>query len=315
MGDVRSQIRAEPPASTRAWVAQCVGSRARVDAWMTLEGGSACAIHAVDVIDAVGLRHPLVLKRFFRADWLAREPEVAAREARHLKLLEAVDLEIPRLVGVDPDASVCDHPAVLMTRLPGRSELLPENLDTWLNGLAEPLIVLHALGEDICGQLAPYRSYNDLATLQVPGWSQRPKVWQRVLERVRGDRPAFGPRFVHRDYHPTNLLWTRGRVTGVLDFTDSSRGPASVDVGHCRLNLAQLHGPKTAERFLEIHEALAPGSIEVDPYWDLLALIDILPGPEGVYWGWTKLGVGGLTTPLVRERLDDYAAQLVAKRG
>ena len=72
---------------TLAWVAECVGARARVDGWMLLEGGSACAIHGVDVLDARGVRQPLVLKRFFRRDWVAREPDLAAREARHLEWL------------------------------------------------------------------------------------------------------------------------------------------------------------------------------------------------------------------------------------
>lgn len=315
--DVRALIRRDPSPETFSWVADRVaahvGTRARVDGWMILSGGSACAIHAIDVMDDRGQRLPLVLKRFFRRDWLAREPDIAAREARHLQALACVDLPIPRWVGVDPQGEVCDHPAVLMTRLPGRSELVPDDMDAWLRGLVEPLAVLHDIADDRLAAFGEYRSYNDLEALAVPAWSSCPAIWQQLIERVRGERPGFVPRFVHRDYHPTNLLWTRGRVSGVLDFTDSSRGPAAADLGHCRLNLAQLHGPDVAERFLAMHQALAPGSIEIDPYWDMLSLVEVLPGPDDVYWGWTNLGVRHLTTRVVRERLDAYAAGLVAK--
>ncbi len=313
--DVRSRIRADPPPATFSWLAECVGARARVDSWMILAGGSACAVHAVDVVDASGLRHPLVLKRFFREDWLTREPDLAAREARHLEKLSATPLPIPRLVGVDPQASRCDWPAVLMTRLPGRSELVPEDMDDWLLGLVEPLPVLHGLSESVYADLAPYRAYAQVDELVVPEWSARPDAWKRAIDCVQAPPPSTRERFVHRDYHPTNVLWTQSRVSAILDFTDSSRGPAAADLGHCRLNLAQLHGPDVAERFLALHESTAPGSIELDPYWDLLSLIEILPGPPSVYWGWRNLGVRGLTPEIVRDRLDDYAGRLVAKLG
>ena len=313
MKDVKAQIRGRPSDETFAWVVAAVGSRARLDSWMVAEGGSACAIHAVDVVDGRGVRHPLLLKRFFREQWLAREPDLAEREARHLTLLEHVDLPIPRLVAVDPWAEECDLPAVLMTRLPGRTELLPSDMDAWLRSLVEPSVVLHSLPESVWSGFPPYRSYGDLERLQVPRWTHRPDVWERVIERLQAPPTVAAPRFVHRDYHPNNLLWTQGRLTGVLDFTDSSHGPAAVDLGHCRINLAQLHGPDVADRFLELHESVAPGSVELDPYWDLLSLASMLPGPEGVYWGWRNLGVTHLTAAICWQRLDEFAGRVVAR--
>lgn len=313
MEDVKAQIRARPSGDTLRWVAAAVGAGARVDAWMVAPGGSACAIHAVDVVDVRGSRHPLLLKRFFREDWLAREPDLAEREARHLELLQGVDLPIPELVAVDPRASETDLPAVLMTRLPGRTRLLPSDLDAWLRSLVEPLVVLHGLPESVASSFPPYRSYSDLGTLEIPGWTRRPELWERVIDRLRRPPPAAEDRFVHRDYHPNNLLWTHGRISGVLDFTDSSHGPAAVDLGHCRINLAQLHGPDVADRFVEVHEAIAPGQIELDPYWDLWSLANVLPGPEGVYWGWRNLGITHLTDEMIWERTDELTARVVAR--
>jgi hypothetical protein len=312
-GDVRARIRADPPAATLAWAAACVGASARVDSWMILDGGSACAIHALDVVDAHGGRHPLVLKRFFRQDWVEREPDVAEREARHLDLLAGVDLPIPRLVGVDAYAGVCDLPSVLMTRLPGRAQLLPDDMDVWLRRLVEPLPVLHAIDGWRVASLAPHRSYVAIDRLTVPDWSSCKPTWARAIECVQGPAPEALDRFVHRDYHPTNVLFTQGRVSAVLDFTDASRGPAAADLAHCRLNLALLHGPAVAERFLEIHEEVAPGSIELSPYWDLLDLVEVLPGPPSVYWGWRNLGVTQLSEEIVGQRADEYVSLLVAK--
>ena len=45
------------------------------------------------------------------------------------------------------------------------------------------------------------------------------------------------------------------------------RGPADVDVGHCRLNLAVLYSAELAADFLAAYEADA--GLRVDPYWDI----------------------------------------------
>jgi aminoglycoside phosphotransferase (APT) family kinase protein len=202
-----------------------------------------------------------------------------------------------------------------MTRLPGRSVLMPEDLDAWLHSIALPLHVLHSLPDASARELPRYRQYGDPHTVTVPTWSKRADVWERVIERLQAPPPAVTDRFVHRDYHPTNLLWIQGGLSGVLDFTNSSYGPAGVDLGHCSINLAQLHGPDVADRFVEIYESVARGAIEIDPYWDLVSLLNVLPGPEGVYWGWRNLGVTHLTAELCWGRLDEFAARRVAALG
>jgi hypothetical protein len=46
-----------------------------------------------------------------------------------------------------------------------------------------------------------------------------------------------------------------------------------------------------------------------------LAWVAECVGADGVYWGWLNLGVSGLSTQIVRARLDDYVARLVAELG
>ena len=76
--------------------------------------------------------------------------------------------------------------------------------------------------------------------------------------------------FIHGDFQHFNFLWTRGRLTGVVDWGAASTEPPSADVGHCRLNLAVLFGADRAERFRLAYQAEAGRS--VDPWWDLHAL-------------------------------------------
>ena len=56
--------------------------------------------------------------------------------------------------------------------------------------------------------------------------------------------------FLHRDFHPGNLLWTDERITGVVDWVSACAGPPEEDIGHCRANLAIRHGQDWADEFL-----------------------------------------------------------------
>jgi aminoglycoside phosphotransferase (APT) family kinase protein len=53
---------------------------------------------------------------------------------------------------------------------------------------------------------------------------------------------------VHRDYHPGNMLWRWGTVSGVVDWQAICTGPAVIDVAHCRVNLLTF-GAATAGQF------------------------------------------------------------------
>ncbi|MNZ79035.1 Phosphotransferase enzyme family protein [compost metagenome] len=182
-------------------------------------------------------------------------------------------------------------------------------MQKWLEGMANALVRIHSTPAD--EHRWSYFTYNDIASLQVPDWSNHAEQWQIILDRVRGPRPSYKPRFIHRDYHPTNVLWSNGNVSGVVDWVNACRGPAGIDVGHCRLNLAQLYNVETADAFLTAYAKEAGPSFSYEPYWDMISLIDILFGPPTVYPGWEAFGMTGLTDKLMAERLDRYMISLV----
>jgi aminoglycoside phosphotransferase (APT) family kinase protein len=254
----------------------------------------------------------LVLRRFVRADWFAREPDLAEREARVLRLLERSDVPAPRMVAADERGETCDAPAVLMTRLPGRVDFAPGDVDLWMRQLAAVLPAIHAVDGGARGVVQPYAPYYDMRTQSVPAWSKQPRAWQRALDIVHGPRPATTRCFIHRDYHPANVLWSRGRLSGVIDWINASWGPPEIDVAHCRHNLVCVSGIAMADRFLEAYRSLT--GAEHDPYWDLLCVLDsgFLSGTS-VFEGWEEIGLTGLTPAVVRRRLDAYVAALVAR--
>ena len=61
---------------------------------------------------------------------------------------------------------------------------------------------------------------------------------------------------MHRDFHPGNVLWRRGMVTGVVDWQAACTGPAVADVAHCRVNLLTF-GPDAAARFTALWQRAA----------------------------------------------------------
>jgi aminoglycoside phosphotransferase (APT) family kinase protein len=159
-----------------------------------------------------------------------------------------------------------------------------------------------------------YAPYNDARRLAVPPWARHPDLWARALEIVRGPRPQAPGRFIHRDYHPTNILFEGERLSGVVDWPNACVGPAGEDLGHCRLNLACLFGVNAADRFLTHYERAAGPAFCYHPIWDLLAITDWwYPEPPEVYPGWPAHGVGGLTDALIALRLESYLASVLAR--
>ena len=297
------------PDQAREWVARAIGDGAHVVSTRRLRGGGGSSdVRALVIEDQRGRRKRLVLRRYIKAEWLAVEPDLAAREARVLQYLAAIEgVPVPGVVAVDEDGSEAGAPSVLVTLVPGRLDLAPRD-DRWFERLAALLPPLHAA--PVPESLQPYRPYFHPERLEVPEWTHRSDAWGRALaivrERASGD-PSDSPRFVHRDFHPGNVLWSRGRVTGVVDWTNASAGPPAVDVAHCRTNLVIMHGLPAAERFREAHEGLT--SAKHDPYYDLSDVFDMAPF-DHVHDVWRLAGVPDLET--VRARVDEYVVRLAS---
>lgn len=299
-------LRVPPTPESLRWVESVIGPGAHVTSVRRLRGGVSSAVHALTVKQG-GQTSRLVLRRFVRADWVAREPDIARREAAALRLLARSNVPAPRLIAVDEDNSTAGVPSVLMTRLPGRTVLASSDVDSWLQQMTDMLPRIHAARPTAAELPWRYEPYNDPATLRAPDWSKRPCDWEVALAVAKGNRPGDGEHLIHRDYHPANLLWLRSRISGVADWVNACRGPAGVDIGHCRRNLALLHGVAVADRFLDYCLDWA----HYDPYWDIITLTDWLPEAE-TYAGWPDLGVD-VTTANVRARADEYVASLIAR--
>ena len=133
--------------------------------------------------------------------------------------------------------------AVVVTRLPGRTDLAPRDLDSWLRQLGRTLANIHR-------RVAP----NRLPPMEKQSWIRRRLASEDLATYARGtemraaiehwiSQASFRrDSLVHGDFWPANTLWLRGELTGVVDWVYACRGDAGFDVASCRLDLALLFG-------------------------------------------------------------------------
>jgi aminoglycoside phosphotransferase (APT) family kinase protein len=239
-------------------------------------GASSTAQHAVDVQDQAGGTHLLVLRRYVDRDRLAQDPWYRPEaEAEALRVVAEAAVPAPRLIAEDVAARHCDVPALLVTRLPGRPlGNHPQDLAGFLRDAADVLHLVHAIDPRRAANLQAYAPYEPPSTLPIPTWSSRPGLWARALAVLEGPAPADEGRFIHRDYHPANIVLAHGRVAGVVDWPTACRGPRSIDLARMRLNLVADFDMEAADLFLHLYEERAETSWAHDPYWDLLDAVD-----------------------------------------
>lgn len=255
--------RRRPSAEALGWVELELG--VRVVGFRRMTGGIIAAVHRLTVEHvASGRRDSVVLRQYEHGGEHDGEVE---REAAILRQAAREGLPAPRLLAASAKGTETGgHPSVLMTRLPGRADLSPADPARWLGQMADAAVRIHE-----AGIAAPaYVQWIDPRQLAVPDTASRPELW-RDLARVLGEgEDPCEWRFIHRDFQHFNLLWSRGRLSGVVDWGSAASGPPDIDVGHCRLNLAVLFDADRAERFRLAYEARS--GRRVNPWWDLYAL-------------------------------------------
>lgn len=254
-----------------AWVSEASGPLAEVD---ELSGGWTSTMLAVTT--EVG--DELVLRLMTREPWRTHGRGLTTREAEVQAMLAQTLVPAPRTVALDADGERCGFPAHLMSRLPGRTEL--DRVDaTSLGELAHLLATIHEVTPTI--PVRTYQSWAWEAKYSVPLWATDATLWEEAFTLLRTDAPTYEPCFIHRDFQPRNVLWSGSRISGVVDWVETSMGPAWLDVAHCCTNLALHHGSETADRFAAAY--VARTGREPQPYFDVMDVVGFLPplGKEG----------------------------------
>ncbi|MFI6013866.1 alpha/beta fold hydrolase [Streptomyces sp. NPDC051243] len=302
--------------ATRSWLAKQLPQGRSVAATAFAKGGWSSQLRRLTLDDGTRLALRTFVKPFFRR----HAPGLLTREASVLTLLAAQEtVPAPRLIAVDATAEHCDHPSLLMSLLPGRvrvDEVAEEDLDRRLDLLAAQLAAIHTVVPD--ERPRTYQAWTSAERVRTPGGP----LWDRAVEVIRREPPAYEGCFLHRDFHPGNVLFSgageESRISGVVDWVETSWGPADLDVAHCSTALALLHGPEHGFGFRARYEAhggrqLADSADHL--YWRLLDALAYSPDAAKLAGPWRELGRTELTPEVLGGRLAAYVEGLLELYG
>ncbi|MEV6421240.1 alpha/beta fold hydrolase [Streptomyces sp. NPDC051662] len=299
--------------ATHAWVAKQLGNGRGVTNSRLLYGGWSSQMRRLTLDDGTALVQRTFVKPFFRH----HGPGLLAREASVLALLARQEgIPAPGFVAVDATAEHCDHPTLLMSALPGRIRVDEDDLDRRLDLLAAQLVRVH--GVVPAERPRTYQPWTSPERVRTPDGP----LWERAVDVIRRDPPPYEGCFLHRDFHPGNVLFTGAgpklRITGVVDWVETSWGPADLDVAHCSTALALLHGPVYGLDFRERYEAHGGRDLADAPdhlYWRLLDALHYCPDAAKLAGPWRELGRDDLTPQVLGARLEAYVDGLLRRYG
>ncbi|MFF9277163.1 phosphotransferase family protein [Streptomyces griseosporeus] len=305
--------------ATRSWVEKELSEAERIEKAVRLRGGWTSQMRRLDVCGPGG-RRSLVLRSFVKPFFRRHAEGLLTREATVLRLLAGTDVPAASLVAVDATARYCDHPSLLMSLLPGAVRLGDTGADARADLLARQLARIHRLPVTVRERPRTYQAWASPERVTVPAATERPDLWQRAVDVIRREPPAWQGCFLHRDFHPGNVLFTGTdddpRISGIVDWVETSWGPADLDVAHCSTALALLHGVPAGMRFADRYVA-AGGTLAEDGghhlYWRLLDALGFAPDAEKVAVPWRELGRVDLTAGVLTQRLEGYIESLFSR--
>lgn len=277
-----------------SWAAAAIGPVARV---RELSGGWTSTMLALDT----GRDGEYVLRLMTREPWRSHGTALTTREREIQQMLAHTSVPAPRSRAIDADGRACGFPAHLMSLVPGRTDV--DRVDeVSLDRLAHLLADIHAIAPTI--DVRTYQSWAWDAKYSVPPWATDPALWEDAFALLRTDVPDHEPCFIHRDFQHRNVLWSDGRISGVVDWVETSIGPPWLDVAHCCTTIALAHGSETADRFASAY--VARTGREAQHYFDVMDIVGFLPPPDRE---------GFVTAADERRRLEERLASVMRRLG
>jgi aminoglycoside phosphotransferase (APT) family kinase protein len=229
-----------------------------------LGGGIATATSVVTLRPRSGRAFHVVLKRFSRSN----DP-FARSEWDRLGFARRLAVPSPEPIAFDHAGEWFGVSALVMAKLPGRPDVVPENIDRWLEEFAQVQAAIHAT--HVARPPATMRRSDELIAQPVRGLRTSPTIDAAVRYVSRRFARAQTRDIVvaHGDAHPGNVLWSRGRISGVTDWHHAGMFPRGHEVAYTRADIAVLVGLRAADAYLTAYERVADVRVKDLAMWDL----------------------------------------------
>lgn len=229
-----------------------------------LGSNAGCVVHRVELRGEQCPR-AVVIKRFPASSAWGPGLERLVLAFAHQELLPS-----PEPLHFDGKGACFGTPALVMSCLPGRPILTPDDLDWWTAELAAALTAIHATATRELPRIFKGQSGEwDHWPPPRPDDDARTQAIARSISQLPGT--AWKRGFCHCDFHPGNVLFDDGRLTGVVDWTVAREAPFLYDIGRCRCALAIWPGGEAPELFRGHYARLSTRSLDRLAYWDVLA--------------------------------------------
>lgn len=282
----------------------------------SVAGGISGDTRFVRVVTASGETVELALKRP-GARFGRRDPMRVEREFRLLETALLAGLPVARPVYLDTEVL-----ALAMERLPGAPSFYPPDPIRAAEQMADLSASLHSafMGAEGSAKLSAAiaaglsempRSRESYAN---PAADPDDSLEETRIRRLLADAwppPANPMTLVHGDLWPGNVLWSEGRITGLVDWEDARLGDPLDDVGITRLDVWWQYGEEAMDAFTERYFSLVPWTDDALPVWDLVAALR----PCGQIQDWA-LGLEGVVSerpPITEEHMRAVHARFVDK--
>jgi aminoglycoside phosphotransferase (APT) family kinase protein len=243
-------------------LADALARGARVTRVHRLVGGGSADAYDVTLDQAPGR---VVVKVFRDGD------DTAPQEWSHLQLAQRVTMPVPEPIAADLESTWFGRPAIVMSRLTGRPDVAPNDVDTWIGSLARALTELHE---------TPLDGAHGALTRPPRAESWRPppghhdSLTSRAVNAVTAHLPSLTADhvFTHGDFNPSNVLWDGGRITGVVDWSAARLDTRWSELAYCRDAVCLLLGPDVADRLADAYSDIVGHASDELAVYDLMSV-------------------------------------------
>lgn len=261
-------------------------------------------MQALNIERADGSRWKVTLRWLREHDAIA-EPQGLEYEFEVLRLLERVGIFAPHPIYLDATGKHFGDRAIVLTFLPGKTNVAPKSVSPWTDQLASALHNLHSVKLERTDQSILKPADNRQRVQEIADEKYDDPLAVAVVSALRAhcDRiESLPPTLLYNDYWAGNTIWNRGRLTGIIDWTHARFGDSRNDVSECRGALVLDHDEGVANAFLADYERHVGRTLPDVWFFDLLRGVTAYMWHEFWLEGTLDLGID-LDPIAVKQRL------------
>ena len=238
------------------------------------------SVHILRCVSPSGNETRLAVKRMTNDP----DPKRATADFHGLRIARKHGIPAPEPLYLDRTGDLLGLPGIVTGFIEGEQVSRPEDVRSWSAGIARMLLRVHDARpstEDRShiydGRWMGLYFLRDSWPETMAGHPLTVPIFEAVQE-LRADLRRVRPVFLHMDYWPGNILWSRGRISGLVDWDAASYGDPALDVGYFRMNMYLRGIKEAADIFLDYYEAES-GPVENLGFWELACAARPLPAP------------------------------------